>query len=117
MPTEKLFFEWEILAEGNDSWNLMLEKNNFQEAYELSKRFRPEFADQIAAALAQQYFDMRKYKDAAKIYSEIKIPFERVALMFLEKIDEEIEAQYGFLGMWCLTARPLAKQDQESCRP
>lgn len=98
MPKEKLFYQWEISAEGNDSWNLMLEKGNFSAAYELSKRFRPEFADQIAAALAQQYFEAKKYKEAARLYSEIKIPFERVALMFMDKIDDEVEGQYGFIG-------------------
>ncbi len=91
-------FKFFIEIEGNDSWNLQLEKKNFKEAYELSKRFRPEFTHQIAAQLAFQMFEARQYTEAAELYSTIQMPFERILLLYLDKVDDDVDAQYGFIS-------------------
>lgn len=109
---ERSFYKFSVDAEGNDSWNLQLEKKNFAQAYQLSKKYRPEFSDQIAAVLAQQYFDSKKYKEAAELYSKIQVPFERVVLMFLDKIDEEVEAQTGLINLLRNKLSTLKNQDQ-----
>ena len=98
LQKEKQFFKFFIEIEGNDSWNLQLEKKNFKEAYELSKRFRPEFTHQIAAQLAFQMFEARQYTEAAELYSTIQMPFERILLLYLDKVDDDVDAQYGFIS-------------------
>lgn len=42
---DKAFYKFSVDAEGNDSWNLQLEKKNYQAAYELSRKYRPEFSN------------------------------------------------------------------------
>lgn len=95
---DRTFFKFSIDAEGNDSWNLMLEKKNYEKAYELSLKQGKEVSDQIGCLLAQQLFDSKKYMKAAKLYSTIDMPFERILLQFLEKIDEDVDAQYGLIS-------------------
>lgn len=97
-PAEKKFFKFVIEQEGNDSWNLLLEKKKYDQAYELAKKYRPEFSDQIASVLAVQLFEQKKYVEAAELFSKIHYPLERALLMYLEKVDEEIDAQYGLIS-------------------
>ena len=98
LPKEKLYFKFAIEIEGNDSWNLQLEKKNFREAYELSKRYQSEFRDHVASMYAHKLFEEEKYLEAAELFSTIKIPFERILLLYLEKADHNIEAQYGLIS-------------------
>lgn len=94
---DRSFYRFSIDAEGNDSWNLMLEKKNLEKAYELSLKRGKDISDHIGSMLAQQYFDNKKYMKAADLFAKIDMPFERILLMFLDKIDEDIDAQYGLI--------------------
>lgn len=95
---ERAFYRFSVDAEGNDSWNLMLEKKNYEKAYELSLKQGKDVSDQIGCLLAQQLFDAKKYMQAAKLYATINMPFERVLLQFLDKIDEDVDSQYGLVS-------------------
>ena len=94
---DRAFYKFSVDAEGNDSWNLMLEKKNLEKAYELSLKRDKGISDQIGCILAQQYFDKKRYMKAADLYGKIDVPFERILLLFLDKIDEDIDAQYGLI--------------------
>ena len=98
LQKEKQFFKFSVMAEGNDCWNLHLEKKNYKEAYELSQRYRPEFRDHVASMYAHRLFEEGKFLEAADLFSTIKIPFERILLLYLEKADQHIEAQYGLIS-------------------
>lgn len=111
LAKEKLFFKFAIVAEGNDSWNLQLEKKNFREAYELSQRYRPEFRDHVASMYAHRLFEEEKYLEAADLFSTIKIPFERILLLYLEKADHHIEAQYGLISSLASNSRAGQEED------
>lgn len=94
---DRSFYKFSVDAEGNDSWNLMLEKKNYEKAYELSLKRSKDISDQIGCLLAQQFFENKKYIKAADLFAKIDMPFERILLMFLDKIDEDIDAQYGLI--------------------
>ena len=96
---DRSFYRFLVEAEGNDSWNLMLEKKNYEKAYELSLKRGKDISDQIGCLLAQQYFDNKKYKKAAELFAKLDMPFERILLLFLDRIDEDIDAQYGLIGI------------------
>ena len=47
---------------------------------------------------AHRLFEEGKFLEAADLFSTIKIPFERILLLYLEKADQHIEAQYGLIS-------------------
>lgn len=94
---DKTFYKLAVEVEGNDSWQLFLEKKNLQVAYDLSKKYRPEFNNQVGGALAMQTFEAGRYKEAATLFSQIDVPFERVVLLYMDKIDTQLDAQAGLI--------------------
>ena len=98
MVKDKLFYSFEVEAEGNDSWSLELENKNYKRAHQLSLKYQSAFSNQIASVVAFQMFENGEYERAAEFYSEIEMPFERIVLQYLDKVEEKLEAQFGLLS-------------------
>ena len=54
-------------------------------------------------------FEAKQYTEAAELYSTIQMPFERILLLYLDKVDDDVDAQYGFISRSCLLS-PAAKE-------
>ncbi|KAI8985185.1 Pep3/Vps18/deep orange family-domain-containing protein [Pilobolus umbonatus] len=87
-------YELSITNEERDVWKLYLEKKNYNSALRYCKD--PAQKDRVYTAQAKDYFGQRRFKMSAQIFAESTVPFEEVALMFVEK--EEVDALRVYLA-------------------
>ncbi|CEG66164.1 hypothetical protein RMATCC62417_02794 [Rhizopus microsporus] len=103
--TTLAMYELTINNEERDVWKLYLEKKKYNSALRYCKD--PAQKDKVFTAQARDYFGQRRYKMSAETFANSTVPFEEVALMFVEK--DEVDALRVYL-MNKLTR--LRKSDQ-----
>jgi hypothetical protein len=86
-------YELRISNEERDVWKLYLEKKKYNAALRYCKD--PAQKDKVFTAQARDYFLQRRFKMSAQIFADSTVPFEEVALMFVEK--QEIDALRVYL--------------------
>lgn len=86
-------YELTINNEERDVWKLYLEKKRYNSALRYCKD--PGQKDKVFIAQAKDYFGQRRYKMSAEIFANSTVPFEEVALMFIEK--DEVDALRVYL--------------------
>ncbi|KAG0169863.1 hypothetical protein DFQ28_011330 [Apophysomyces sp. BC1034] len=80
-------YELKIKNEERDVWKLYLEKKQYDTA--LKYCTDPAQKDKVYTAQAKDYFGQRRYQMSAKYYAESTVPFEEVALQFVEKDERD----------------------------
>lgn len=80
--TDQSIYELSTENEATDVWKTYLEKGQ----YDLALQYTHTAAqrDTVISAQAQAYFDQGRYFQAAHCYSQSSVPFEDVALKFLD---------------------------------
>ncbi|KAG1047354.1 hypothetical protein G6F46_009640 [Rhizopus delemar] len=91
--TTLAMYELTINNEERDVWKLYLEKKRYNSALRYCKD--PAQKDKVFTAQARDYFGQRRYKMSAEIFANSTVPFEEVALMFVEK--DEVDALRVYL--------------------
>ncbi|KAI9279805.1 Pep3/Vps18/deep orange family-domain-containing protein [Sporodiniella umbellata] len=92
--TTLAMYELTINNEEKDVWKLYLEKKKYNSALRYCKD--PGQKDKVFTAQARDYFGQRRYKMSAEIFANSTVPFEEVALMFIEK--DEVDALRVYLN-------------------
>jgi len=88
-------YEITVDNEEKDIWRAMVENHNYDDA--LAIAFDDEVRDVIYAKQAVHYFDQGEFIKAAKSFALSSEPFETVALLFLDKQENDGLLEY-FLG-------------------
>ncbi|KAI8370704.1 Pep3/Vps18/deep orange family-domain-containing protein [Radiomyces spectabilis] len=85
--TSAAIYELGIKNEERDVWKLYLEKKQYDTALQYCKD--PAQKDKVYTAQAKDYFQQRRYQMSAKYFAESTVPFEEVALKFVEKSEQD----------------------------
>ncbi|KAF7727857.1 hypothetical protein EC973_006970 [Apophysomyces ossiformis] len=85
--TTVTMYELKIKNEERDVWKLYLEKKQYDTA--LKYCTDPAQKDKVYTAQAKDYFGQRRYQMSAKYFAESTVPFEEVALQFVEKDERD----------------------------
>lgn len=85
--TSMSIYELAIENEERDVWKLYLEKMQYDMALQYCKD--PAQKDKVYTAQARDYFNQRRYQLSAKYFAESTVPFEEVALKFVEKNERD----------------------------
>lgn len=80
--TDQSIYELLTENEATDVWKTYLEKGQYDSALEYTHTAAQR--DTVTSAQAQAYFDQGRYFQAAHCYSQSSVPFEDVALRFLD---------------------------------
>ena len=80
--TDQSIYELSTENEATDVWKTYLEKGQYNSALEYTRTAAQR--DIVTSAQAQSYFDQGRYFQAAQCYSQSSVPFEDVALKFLD---------------------------------
>ncbi|KAG0306462.1 hypothetical protein BGZ98_002342 [Dissophora globulifera] len=81
--TASSIFELVITKEDRDVWTLYLEKKQYDLALQYTKN--PVQRDRVLTLQANHYFAEGQYLLSAKYYAQSTVPFEEVALKFVER--------------------------------
>ncbi|CAO3649927.1 unnamed protein product [Cunninghamella blakesleeana] len=87
-------YELVIKNEERDVWKLYLDKKQYNMSLQYCKDAAQK--DKVYTAQAKDYFSQRRYQMSAKFFAESTVPFEEVALQFIEQ--HEMDALRVYLG-------------------
>ncbi|CAO3653446.1 unnamed protein product [Cunninghamella echinulata] len=87
-------YELVIKNEERDVWKLYLDKQQYNMSLQYCKDAAQK--DKVFTAQAKDYFSQRRYQMSAKFFAESTVPFEEVALQFIEQ--NEMDALRVYLG-------------------
>lgn len=90
--TTQTIYELSIENEERDVWKLYLEKGQYDTALQYCKD--PGQKDKVYTAQARDYFSLRRYQMSARYFAESTVPFEEVALKFVEKNERDALRTY-----------------------
>ncbi|KAI7880339.1 hypothetical protein K492DRAFT_76552 [Lichtheimia hyalospora FSU 10163] len=90
--TTQTIYELSIDNEERDVWKLYLEKGQYDTALQYCKD--PGQKDKVYTAQARDYFSLRRYQMSARYFAESTVPFEEVALKFVEKNERDALRTY-----------------------
>lgn len=85
-------YEITVNDEEKDIWRAMVENNNYEDALAVAKE--EEVKDVIYAKQGEFYFGQGEFQKAARSYALSSLPFETVALSFLEKQENDGLLEY-----------------------
>ncbi|KAI9322126.1 Pep3/Vps18/deep orange family-domain-containing protein [Dichotomocladium elegans] len=85
--TTATIYELNIKNEERDVWKLYLEKAQYDTALQYCKDAGQK--DKVYTAQAKDYFQQRRYQMSAWYFAESTVPFEEVALKFVEKNERD----------------------------
>ncbi|KAG0369768.1 Pep3/Vps18/deep orange family-domain-containing protein [Gamsiella multidivaricata] len=85
-------FELLITKEDRDVWTLYLEKKQYDLALQYTKN--PIQRDRVFTLQADNYFSGSRYMLSAKYYAQSTVPFEEVALKFVERDERDALRSY-----------------------
>ncbi|CAB4425152.1 unnamed protein product [Rhizophagus irregularis] len=90
--TDSSIFELIVSKEDRDVWKLYLEKQQFDTALQFCKN--PAQRDKVLTTQAEHYFSQKRYLLSASYYAESTVPFEEVALKFVERDERDALKKY-----------------------
>jgi len=90
--TDSSIFELIVSREDRDVWKLYLEKQQFDTALQYVKN--PAQRDKVLTTQAEHYFSQKRYLLSASYYAESTVPFEEVALKFVERDERDALRKY-----------------------
>lgn len=80
------------MREERDVWRLYLEKKQYDTA--LQHCNDPAQRDRVVTTQANDYFAQGRYQLSARYYAESAVPFEEVALKFVEREERDALRRY-----------------------
>ncbi|KAI8059195.1 Pep3/Vps18/deep orange family-domain-containing protein [Gongronella butleri] len=92
--TSQSMYELVINNEERDVWQLYLEKSQYNMALQYCKDAAQK--DKVYTAQAKDYFEQKRYQMSAQFFAESTVPFEHVALQFIEQ--DEMDALRVYLS-------------------
>ncbi|CAG8443951.1 10866_t:CDS:10 [Ambispora leptoticha] len=90
--TDSSIFELIITKEDRDVWKLYLDKQMFDTALTYCKN--PAQRDKVLTTQADYYFSQGRFILSAKYYAQSTVPFEEVALKFVERDERDALRDY-----------------------
>ncbi|RIA95939.1 Pep3/Vps18/deep orange family-domain-containing protein [Glomus cerebriforme] len=90
--TDSSIFELIVSKEDRDVWKLYLEKQQFDTALQYCKN--PAQRDKVLTTQAEHYFSQKRYLLSASYYAESTVPFEEIALKFVERDERDALKKY-----------------------
>ncbi|KAI1305565.1 hypothetical protein EDD11_004922 [Mortierella claussenii] len=90
--TGSSLFELVISKEDRDVWTLYLEKKQYDMALQYTKN--PAQRDRVLTLQANYNFSQGRYMLSAKYYAQSRVPFEEVALKFVERDERDALRSY-----------------------
>ncbi|CAG8481720.1 2636_t:CDS:10 [Diversispora eburnea] len=102
--TDCSIFELIVSKEDRDVWKLYLEKQMFDTSLQYCKN--PAQRDKVLTSQAEHYFSQGRFLLSANYYAQSTVPFEEVALKFVER--DERDALRNYLS---IKLEKLRRQD------
>ncbi|KAF0458989.1 vacuolar protein sorting protein 18 [Gigaspora margarita] len=90
--TDGSIFELIVAKEDRDVWKLYLEKQQFDTALQYCKN--PVQRDEVLTTQADHYFSQGRFVLSAAYYAQSTVPFEEVALKFVERDERDALRNY-----------------------
>ncbi|CAI2181674.1 1175_t:CDS:10 [Funneliformis geosporum] len=90
--TDSSIFELIVSKEDRDVWKLYLEKQQFDTSLQYCKN--PAQRDKVLTTQAEHYFLCKHYLLSATYYAQSTVPFEEVALKFVERDERDALRNY-----------------------
>ncbi|KAG6329130.1 hypothetical protein ID866_9959, partial [Astraeus odoratus] len=86
--TDQSIFELVVGNESRDVWQVFLEQQKFDVALQYAKTAGQR--DIVLSAQAKAFFDESRFFQAAQCYAQCSVPFEEVALRFLDDLTQRM---------------------------
>ncbi|CAG8471874.1 10031_t:CDS:10 [Dentiscutata erythropus] len=106
--TDSCIFELIVTKEDRDVWKLYLEKQQFDTALLYCKN--PAQRDEVLTTQADHYFSQGRFLLSANYYAQSTVPFEEVALKFVERDERDALRNYLLIKLEKLRRTDLTQK-------